>query len=162
MMGKLNWRDGAIFGALVALVPAVAFAQDVTPTATAVSGSIPNPENPPLPVSSSVIDGVLSMSNTSLYLFVIAGVLSFACAIVFRQSWPADLKTALFALSCLVAGAIYTYVDQDHWVTSDWIRRFITMAVVGTLFYKTFQSGLQRFSIRTDTTLKRDVNDQPI
>ena len=141
-MHKLSVLFSAI---ILALVPGAILAQD----------EIPSTEQPPSPVSSSVIDGFLSMSNESLYLFVIAGVLSFLCAIVFRQGWANDLKAAIFAVICFAAGAVYTYVDQDNWQTSDWIRRGITMAVVGTLFYLAFKNPLRTFTLRTDHMIGR-------
>jgi hypothetical protein len=125
-------------------------------------GSLPAPDNPPATVSSSFLDGFVNMSNEALYLLVIAGVLSFICTIVFRQDWNDDVKTGLFAGVCLVAGAIYTYVDQDQWQTNDWMRRFIFMAIAGTLLYKTFRAGARAFTARTDRLSNRGAKDQPI
>lgn len=130
---------------LLALSPALAYAQDEVP-----NDPIPVVENPVEQTSSSLIDGFLAMSSESLYLLIIAGVLSFFCAIVFRQAWPNDVKTLVYALVCFAAGAVYTYVDQDNWSSSDWIRRGLTMAVVGTVFYKLYRPAMQEFTVRTD------------
>jgi hypothetical protein len=149
-MKRLTRLIGAM-AAMVALVPMYAMAQeDEIP-----NDPIPVVENPVEQTSSSLIDGFLAMSSESLYLFLIAGVLSFLFAIVARQAWANDVKTLGYVALCFVAGAVYTYVDQDTWATNDWIRRGLTMAVVGTVFYKLYRPAMQSFTTRTDAMLNR-------
>lgn len=61
-----------------------------------------------------------------------------------------DLKTF-----SLVAGAIYTYIDQDSWNSNDWIRRALTMWAVGTVFYILMKTPLRTLSVRADNRLGR-------
>ena len=144
-MKRISTRCFAILAALFALMPMLAFAQD----------NIPGTENPVPQTSSSIIDGFLAMSNESLYLMLVAIVTSIACGFIFKQTWNDDYKAGLYGVICLILGAGYTYVDQDHWSTTDWIRRFLTMAVVGTVFYKLYKPAMRALTVRTDEKMGR-------
>lgn len=140
------WRFVTFMPLILALtVPMTVMAQD----------TIPDVPDPASPTSSSVIDGFLAMSNTTLYLALVAMVLSFVYTIVMRQDVSDDIKAGVFAAICLVAGAIYTYIDQDSWNSNDWIRRALTMWAVGTVFYILMKTPLRTLSVRADNRLGR-------
>ena len=140
------WRFVTFMLLIFALtVPMTVMAQD----------TIPDVPDPASPTSSSIIDGFLAMSNTTLYLALVAMVLSFVYTIVMRQDVSDDIKAGVFAAICLVAGAIYTYIDQDSWNSNDWIRRALTMWAVGTVFYILMKTPLRTLSVRADNRLGR-------
>ena len=140
-------RFAFIFGALAAIAasPSLAMAQEELP---------PAPDLPPSPVSSSLLDGVLLMSNESMIMLVAGVVLSMVSAVLFRQAWSDDIKAALFFLACVVFGLIYT-LTLDDWNTADAGRRILLVLVAGTLFYQMFKGPMQTFTVRTDDALNR-------
>jgi hypothetical protein len=135
-----------LFAFVAALVPTVAFAQEDLP---------PAPEVPPDPVSSSVLDGLLLMSNESLVMMVAGVVLSMASGVIFRQTWSDDIKAALFFGACVAFGAIYTLAQDDNFSGADMGRRIILVLATGTVFYQLFKGPMQAFTTRTDAALNR-------
>ena len=115
---------------------------------------IPAPENPPDPISSSVLDGFLTMSNEMLVLFVGGIILSAVFTFFKNQAWPNDVKTVLFFLCCCVFGLAYTFYASD-WSASDWGRRTLVTFGVGTGTFLLLKSGMQTLSARGDRILGR-------
>jgi hypothetical protein len=135
----------SVIGVFAALLPMAAFAQEELPAA---------PEVPPEPVSSSVLDGILLMSNESMIMLVAGVVLSMVSAVLFRQTWSDDIKAGLYFLICVAFGLIYT-LTLDEWNTADAGRRILLVLVAGTLFYQLFKGPMQTATVRTDAMLNR-------
>lgn len=130
---------------LVVLTSVTSFAQEELP---------PAPEVPPDPVSSSVLDGMLLMSNESMIMLVAGVVLSMVSTIVVKQAWSDDIKAGIYFLVCLGFGLLYT-VTLDEWSTADLARRVMLVFVAGTLFYQTMKGPMQTLTIRTDNAMNR-------
>jgi hypothetical protein len=137
---------GVIVGLAALLVlPVMALAQEELP---------PAPDVPPQPVSSSVLDGLLLMSNEALVMMVAGVVLSMASGVIFRQTWSDDVKAGAFFLICCLFGLVYT-LAVDTWSWADFGRRILIIMATGTVFYQLFKGPMQTFTTRTDSMMGR-------
>lgn len=135
-----------ILGAFAALIPAMALAQgEELP---------PAPDVPPAPVSSSIFDGFLQMSNEAILMMVAGVVISLIMSIPLQQAWGDDVKALLVLIACVIFGVIYT-LTLDEWDTADLGRRVLLIMGAATGFYLLFKGPMQTLTTRTDGMLNR-------
>jgi hypothetical protein len=135
------------FALLAGLIPALALAQEELP---------PAPEVPPGPTSSSLLDGILSMSNESMIMLVAGVVLSLVWSVVEQQTWSPEVKALGFFLACVLFGVIYSLAVDDGFNGGDIGRRILVTLAAGTVFYLTFRGPLNSLEARSDGWLKRN------
>jgi len=133
-----------LFPLIAALMPAVALAQ-----VTDGEALPPIPEQPPDPVSSSLLDGMLLMSSEAMIMLVAGVILSFVTSVLVKQAWSDDIKAGIYFAICIVFGLVYT-LTLDEWNTADAGRRILLVLVAGTLFYQLFKGPMQAVTTRSD------------
>ncbi len=113
------------------------------------------PTDPESPVSSSIIDGVLLLSNEALILTALSFVSSILTSVFLRNDWSDDIKAAVYAVVSFGLALVYTLIGSDDFAAEDIGRRFLLAFVVGTIFYQMLKGPMQTFTTRTDSLLGR-------
>lgn len=131
-----------------ALLPGVLRAQEELPE---------GPEVPPSPPSSSsLLDGMLLMSNEALIMLVAGVVLSLVWSIFEKQTWGAEVKALGFFAVCCIFGVVYSLAVDDDFTAGDIGRRVLVTLAAGTIFYLTFRKPLNALEARSDGWLNRN------
>jgi hypothetical protein len=135
-----------LMAVIAALFPVAVIAQEELPEA---------PEVPPQPVSSSLLDGILSMSNEAMIMLVAGVLLSLVWSIFEQQKWSPEVKALGFFAVCCVFGVIYSLAVDDDFTSGDIGRRILVTLAAGTIFYLTFRKPLNSLEARSDAWLNR-------